>query len=68
MNNRIDFSVIQLNHYKCKTFPEYRKIRKRQRADVIGDIHENVEETFARYNINEVSDFTAQQFYEKVCR
>jgi hypothetical protein len=68
MNHKIDFSLIQLNHYKCKTFPEYREIRKRQRADVIGDIHENVEETFARCNINQVSDFTAQQFYEKVCR
>jgi hypothetical protein len=68
MNHKIDFNVIQLNHYKCKTLPEYREIRKRQRADVIGDIHENVEETFARCNINQVSDFTAQQFYEKVCR
>jgi hypothetical protein len=61
----IDFSVIQLNHYKCKTLPEFRYIRTRQRADIIGDINENVDEQFTLYDINEVEELTASNFYTK---
>jgi hypothetical protein len=65
-NERIDFSVIQLNHYKCKTLPEFRYIRARQRADIQCDIHENVDESFRAYDINEVEDTAARDFYRKL--
>ena len=66
INNDIDFDIIQLNHYKCKTLPEFRYIRTRQRADVIGDINENVDELFKFFDINEVEDLTAHNFYKLV--
>jgi len=65
-NNHIDFSVIQLNHYKCKTWPEFKYIRQRQRADVKGDIHEDVESNFKIYDINEVEDLHACNFYKQL--
>ena len=65
-NHSIDFNIIQLNHYKCKTFPEFKYIRTRQRADIRGDINENIEESFHAYNINEVEDLTAFNFYTKM--
>lgn len=65
-NQNIDFSVIQLNHYKCKTLPEYRYIRSRQRADIKGPIHEDVDANFRVYNINEVEELTASNFYKKI--
>ena len=64
-NNNIDFDVIQLNHYKCKTLPEFRYIRTRQRADIKGDINENVDHSFDCYNINEIEDLNAYHFYKK---
>lgn len=66
-NTDIDFDVIQLNHYKCKTLEEFRYIRTRQRADVKGDINENVDENFKVYDINEVEDLHAYHFYKKIC-
>jgi len=65
-NNNIDFSVIQLNHYKCKTLPEFRYIRTRQRADVKGDIHEDVDESFRCYDKNEIQELTAYDFYKNI--
>jgi hypothetical protein len=65
-NNNIDFEVIQLNHYKCKTLPEFRYIRTRQRADVKRSDHENVDETFKLWDINEIEDLTAYNFYKKI--
>jgi hypothetical protein len=62
----IDNSVIQLNHYKCKTLPEFRYIRTRQRADLAIQPDENVEESFNYHNINEVEDLTASEFYKKI--
>jgi hypothetical protein len=64
-NDNIDFDVIQLNHYKCKTLDEFRYIRTRQRADVIGNINENVDENFKIYDINEIEDLYAYNFYIK---
>ena len=64
-NNNIDFDVIQLNHYKCKTLPEFRHIRTRQRADVKGNINENVDEIFKHFDINEIEDLYAYNFYIK---
>ena len=66
-NHNIDFSIIQLNHYKCKTFEEYEYIRKRQRADIRnGGDPENIQETFSALNINEIEDLTAYNFYKKI--
>ena len=65
-NQHIDFSVIQLNHYKCKTWPEFQYIRQRQRADIKGDQHENVEENFKLYDINEIEELTAKEFYNLI--
>jgi hypothetical protein len=65
-NNNIDLSVIQLNHYKCKTLPEFRYIRKRQRADVIGDINEDVDASFNAYNKNEIEELTASIIYKNI--
>ena len=64
-NNNIDFDVIQLNHYKCKTLPEFRYIRTRQRADFVGDIHEDIDLSFKHYDLNEIEDLTAYNFYKK---
>ncbi len=63
-NDHIDYSVVQLNHYKCKTLPEFRKIRTRQRADVVGDIHEDVDAEFKKHDINEVEDLTACEWFK----
>jgi hypothetical protein len=65
-NKIIDISVIQLNHYKVKTWPEFKYIRTRQRADMKGDINEDVEQNFKNMDINEVEDLTAYHFYKKV--
>jgi len=66
-NAPADFNVIQLNHYKCKTLEEFRYIRTRQRADIIGDIHENVDELFKFFDTNDIEDLTAKKFYETHC-
>jgi hypothetical protein len=65
-NDSIDFSIIQLNHYKCKTLPEYRYIRQRGRADEVTTIPENVDEDFKNYDINEIEDLTAKTFYQSI--
>jgi len=65
-NDNIDFNIIQLNHYKCKTLPEFQDIRKRMRADIKGNINENVIEQFNMYDINEIEDLTAHNFYKNI--
>lgn len=67
-NEHINFDIIQLNHYKCKTLAEYRYIRGRKRADVIGNIQadENVDEDFKNFDINEIEDTTAFHFYKNI--
>jgi hypothetical protein len=62
-NNNIDFSIVQLNHYKCKTWDEFKYIRTRQRADIKGDIHENIEESFKTYDNNEVEELTCHDYF-----
>lgn len=68
-NYNIDFDVIQLNHYKCKTLPEFRYIRTRQRAGVNDkrQVKENVDHCFKHYDINEIEDLYAYNFYIKNC-
>lgn len=58
-----DISVIQLNHYKCKTLEEFKAIGLRQRADIKGHINGDVITTFHAYDKNEVIDETACKFY-----
>jgi len=65
-NASIDFSVIQLNHYKCKTLPEFRYIRSRGRSDINNIITEDINSMFNTYNINETEDLTAKTFYERL--
>ena len=61
--------VIQLNHYKSKTLPEYTKLRmNRGRCDLIKTAQkiyndENIKEEFDLYNKNEVEDLYAKNFY-----
>ena len=68
-NLNIDFSVIQLNHYKCKTLPEFRYIRQRGRSDqpIHNQSFENVDEDFKKYDMNEIEDLTAYNFYKNNC-
>jgi hypothetical protein len=66
-NDNIDFSVIQLNHYKCKTLPEFKHVRSRGRADIASYVNnENVDSDFKLFDINEIEDLTAYNFYKKV--
>jgi len=64
--NNIDYSVIQLNHYKCKTLQEFRSISTRGNAERIFCPEENIVEIFNKYNTNEVEDLTACNFYKKI--
>jgi hypothetical protein len=66
-----DISVLQLNHYKCKTWPEYQHIRTRGYADRstsmrVSEQPENVRQTFDVHNRNEVEDLTAKEFYARI--
>jgi hypothetical protein len=68
-NFNIDLSVIQLNHYKSKTWPEFQYIRNRGRADfktINESKTENVLGSFIQHNKNEVEDFTAHDFYQNL--
>jgi len=64
-NNNFDFSVIQLNHYKCKTLPEFRYIRSRGRSGVSREMQkvEDIDANFHIYNRNECEDLTARDYY-----
>jgi len=62
-NIHIDFSVIQLNHYKCKTLPEFQFIRSRGRADMLENPLEDIENDFKILDLNEIEDLTAKKFY-----
>jgi hypothetical protein len=65
-NNCLD--VIQINHYKCKTFHEYKIIRMRGSAGKIQVPYDLklLEKDFKAYDLNEDEDLTAKQFYESI--
>ena len=65
-NHNINYDVIQLNHYKCKTLVEFRYIRTRQRADIAGNVDEDVDLEFKYYDINEIEDLYAYNFYKNI--
>ena len=64
-NHNIDFSTIQLNHYKCKTLPEFKLLRLRGRGDLnnFKQPIEDIEATFNLVNINEIEELTAHNFF-----
>jgi predicted O-methyltransferase YrrM len=64
-NENITFDVIQLNHYKSKTLNEFKQIRTRGRADLLVQPEEDVVDSFNKYNINEIEDYTAAVFYSQ---
>jgi hypothetical protein len=67
-NKLIDMSVIQLNHYKSKTWEEFQYIRSRGRAGlpIQRQKEEDVLKSFMAYDINEVEDLHAHDFYKPV--
>lgn len=67
VHNEIDYSVIQLNHYKCKTLPEFRYARSRGRADLTPSSQlEDIDASFKVYDINDEVDLTAYTFYKNI--
>jgi hypothetical protein len=70
-NENMDFSVIQINHYKCKTWEEYRIIRSRGRADrydnpCYDEGQYKLLEEFKSFDLNEVEDLSACTLYKKI--
>ena len=68
-NEHICFDVIQLNHYKCKTLPEFNYISERGRPD-FNNLNEKQKfntSTFDKVDINEVEELTAFHFFNKNC-
>lgn len=67
---KIDLSIIQLNHYKSKTWEEFIYIRRRGRAD----FNENkqpyydLRESFDSVDKNEDEDLTAKLFYQNILK
>lgn len=59
-----DYSVIQLNHYKTKTWEEFVNIRKRGWADRV-NVPEDVKASFKEHDFNEIEDLTARDFYKR---
>lgn len=71
VNDDMDFSVIQLNHYKSKTWEEYKYIRSRGRADRYDNPNfdegeEKLLEEFNSFNFDETEDLLACHFYKKL--
>ena len=66
----IDQSIIQLNHYKCKTWEEFQYIRTRGRAD----FNENkqplceLKKSFDSVDKNDEEDVTAKLFYQQLLK
>ena len=59
-----DISVIQLNHYKCKTLQEFKFIRSlRQRADIKRRVSEDIDILFHTHDRSEILDETASRFF-----
>jgi hypothetical protein len=70
-NENMDFSVIQINHYKSKTWEEFKFIRSRGRADrydnpFFDEGEEKLLEQFNMCNNNETEDLIACNFYKKL--
>jgi hypothetical protein len=65
----INFDIIQLNHYKCKTFEEYKYSRIKGLTDynkseqLSGKGPPKDGSDFGNFDHNEVEDLTAKEFY-----
>jgi predicted O-methyltransferase YrrM len=62
----VDYSVIQLNHYKCKTLPEFKFARSRGRCDISNTYVNTDNDNFNLFNFNEIKDLTAYIFYNDI--
>lgn len=66
-NYKIDFTYVQINHYKCKTLKEYRYIRSRGRSDIpMTEENYNPDIDFIKYDLNEITDLIAYNFYNNI--
>ena len=70
-NDNMVFSVIQINHYKSKTWEEFKFIRSRGRADRYDNPgydegEERLLEEFKIHDLNDVEDLTACTFYKNL--
>jgi len=65
-NEDIDFSIVQVNHYKSKTLEEFKYIRSRGHADFIVSPYEDIVSNFNLYNKNEIEELTAYNFYKNI--
>tara|TARA_B110000037_G_C17125658_1_gene507944 strand:- start:4561 stop:5460 length:900 start_codon:yes stop_codon:yes gene_type:complete len=59
----INFDVIQLNHYKCKTLEEYRYLKTR--GDACKHNRPKGDADFGQFDLNDIEDLTAKTFYKK---
>jgi hypothetical protein len=68
LNNNVDLDVIQINHYRTKTWEECKSSRTRGRADLINYSFndEEFENYFNNSDQNEVEDLTACNFYKNL--
>ena len=69
-NQTPDFSVIQLNHYKCKTLSEFKYVQTRKRPDVSMNIQtgqDDLDEIFKYNDRSETLDLAAYNFYKTNC-
>lgn len=69
-NKEPNLDVIQLNHYKCKTFEEFQRIVKRGRAGTeIGNPKNTVKDVrafFDQHNRNEIEDLWAYKTWQSI--
>jgi hypothetical protein len=69
LNKNIDFSVIQLNSYKCKSFEEFNFIHLRGRPDLPPDHegqNENVIERYNFFNKYDSNDYYLFDYYSRL--
>jgi hypothetical protein len=69
-NKEPNYDVIQLNHYKCKTIEEFKRISTRGRAGRVSgsttNIINNIEDFFNHHNINEIEDLHAYNIWQQI--
>jgi FkbM family methyltransferase len=66
INDECSIDVIQLNHYKTKTLPEFKYIRTRGRADLMINPEDDLCSNFEYYNKNDETDLYAYNFYKNI--
>jgi len=61
-----DYSIVQINHYKCKTRNEFKYARSRGRCDIHDTYIKTDNDSFDLFNFNEIHDLTARNYYYKI--